>query len=294
MAIAAPLLLIAFGIAQVKRTRRAAWVYGVATLSVMLGLYVRLSCLGLAPVQVWDTAALLGAAYALFALQRLTQSGPVLHLVMVLPLLALATVPFQLNSPHASGALLTIGVLYLGMRRATCHVLPLYLGVTALNVGLYLRVPSWAHRYHLGQLYVIPAAMSMLWLLHFHRRDVRPAVLHSVRLATISILYASATSDVFLRASVVVFVAALGLSLIGVMVGIALRVRAFLYAGMAFFVLNVAGQLLLLFPEQRLGKAVVLLILGTSITGAMIWFNAQRESILQRIRVFRSDLATWE
>jgi hypothetical protein len=270
------------------------WVYGVAVFSSMLGLYIRLSWLGLAPVQVWDTAALIGSAYALFALQRLTQSRPILHLVMVLPLLALATVPFQLNTPHASGVLLTIGVLYLGMRRATPHVLPLYLGVTVLNIGLYLWVPSWAHRFHLGQLYIIPAAMSMLWLLHFHRRDVRPAVLHSVRLATMSILYASATSDVFLRASVMVFVAALGLSLVGVMVGIALRVRAFLYAGMAFFVLNVAGQLFLLFPEQRLGKAVVLLMLGSSITGAMIWFNAQRESILQRIRVFSSDLATWE
>jgi hypothetical protein len=294
MAIAAPLLLIASGIAQARRTRRAVWVYGVAALSGMLGLYVRLSWFGLAPLQVWDTAALIGGSYALFALQRLTQSRSILHLVIVLPLLALATVPFQLNSPHASGALLTIGVLYLGMRRTTRHVLPLYLGVTVLNVGLYLWVPSWAHRYQLGQLYIIPAAMSMLWLLHVHRRDVRPAVLHSVRLATISILYASATSDVFLRASLTVFVAALGLSLVGVMVGIALRVRAFLYAGMAFLVLNVAGQLLLLFPEQRLGKAVVLLLLGTGITGAMIWFNAQRESVLQRIRVFRSDLATWE
>jgi hypothetical protein len=260
----------------------------------MLGLYVRLSWLGLAPVQVWDTVALIGGSYVLLALQRLTQSRPILHLVMVLPLLALATVPFQFSAPHASGALLTIGVLYLGMRRATRHVLPLYLGVTVLNVGLYLWVPSWAHRYHLGQLYMIPAAMSMLWLLHFHRHDVRPTVLHSVRLATLSILYASATSDVFLRANLAVFVAALGLSLVGVIVGIALRVRAFLYAGMAFFILNVAGQLFLLFPEQRLGKAVVLLILGTGITGAMIWFNAQRESVLQRIRVFRSDLATWE
>jgi hypothetical protein len=294
MAMAAPLLLIAFGIAQARRTQRAAWVYGVAALSGMLGLYVRLSWLGLAPVQMWDTAALIGAAYALFALQQLTPSGPILHLVMVLPLLALATIPFQLHSPYASVALLLIGVLYLGMRRATRHVLPLYLGVTAFNMGLYLWVPSWAHRLHLVQLYMIPAALSMLWLLHFHRRDVRPAVLHSVRLATLSMLYASATSDVFLRASVTVFIAALGLSLMGVMTGIALRVRAFLYAGVAFLVLNVAGQLLLLFPEQRLGKAVVLLILGTGITGAMIWFNAQRESILQRIRVFRSDLASWE
>jgi hypothetical protein len=291
MAIAAPLLLIAYGIGQAKRTRRAVWVYGVATLSGMLALYVRLLWLGLAPVQVWDTAVLIGAAYALVALHRLTPSRPLVHLVMVLPILALGTVPLQLNSPHASGTLLMVGVLYLGMRRATGHVLPLYLGVTALNVGLYLWVPHWAHRFHLGQLYMIPAAMSMLWLLHCHRGDVRPAVLHSVRLATMSVLYASATADVFLRASVMVFAAALGLSLGGIIVGIALRTRAFLYAGIAFFVLNVAGQLVLLFPEQRLGKAVVLLTLGTGITGAMIWFNAQRESLLQRIRIFRSDLA---
>jgi hypothetical protein len=105
MAIVAPLLLIAFGIAQARLTRRAVWVYGVAVLSGMLGLYIRLSWLGLAPMQVWDTAALIGSAYALFALQRLTQSRPMLHLVMVLPLLALATVPFQLNSPHVSGVL---------------------------------------------------------------------------------------------------------------------------------------------------------------------------------------------
>jgi len=96
----------------------------------------------------------------------------------------------------------------------------------------------------------------------------------------------------FLRASVTVFMGALGLSRIGVMVRITLRVRAILYAGVAFFVLNVARQLLLLFPEQRLGKAVVLLILSTGITGAMICFKAQRESILQRVRVFRSDLTT--
>jgi hypothetical protein len=55
----------------------------------------------------------------------------------------------------------------------------------------------------------------------------------------------------------------------------------------------VVGQLLLLFPEQRLTRAMVLLILGTIITGSMIWFNMKREAILQRFRIFRADLATW-
>jgi len=91
-----------------------------------------------------------------------------------------------------------------------------------------------------------------------------------------------------------IFIAVLGLSFAGVSLGIVLRTRAFLYAGVTFLVLNVAGQLVLLFPEQRLGKAVVLLVLGTGITGAMIGFNAQRETILRRIRILRADLALWE
>jgi hypothetical protein len=92
---------------------------------------------------------------------------------------------------------------------------------------------------------------------------------------------------------VTIFIAALGLSLAGISIGIALRTRAFLYAGTSFFVLNVVGQLLLLFPEQRLTRAMVLLLLGTIITGSMIWFNIKREAILQRLRIFRADLATW-
>ena len=97
-----------------------------------------------------------------------------------------------------------------------------------------------------------------------------------------------------MNANFIIFIAVLGLSLAGVFLGIVLRTRAFLYAGVTFLVLNVAGQLVLLFPEQRLGKAVVLLVLGTSIMGAMIGFNAQRETILRRIRILRADLAQWE
>jgi hypothetical protein len=103
----------------------------------------------------------------------------------------------------------------------------------------------------------------------------------------------SATLDVFLRAEMSIFLAALGVSLVGIIIGITLRTRAFLYAGTSFLVLNIVGQLILLFPEQRLTRAIVLLALGTLITGSMIWFNMQRETILQRIRIFRADLAMW-
>ncbi|TXH94649.1 MAG: DEAD/DEAH box helicase [Rheinheimera sp.] len=87
---------------------------------------------------------------------------------------------------------------------------------------------------------------------------------------------------------------ALALALTGIILGIALRVRAFLYAGVAFLVLNVAGQLARFYPEQSLSRALILIGLGTVITVGMVVFNLKREEIMQRIRIVRADLAAWE
>ncbi len=285
--------LMAVGIVQARQTAQACWVYGVAVLGATMGLYGRVLWLGLVPVQMWDTVALIGTSYALFGLQRLVPSAALVHMVLLLPLLAVLSTVFHPTSLPTSAALLTVAVLYLGLQRTTGRVLPLYLGLLTFNVSLYLWVPGWARASHMLQMYTVPAAISVLWLLHAHRFELRPAVLHRCRLAASSVLYVSATLDVFLRADVTLFLVALGLSLLGIVMGIALRTRAFLYAGVSFFVLNVAGQFLVLFPEQRLTRAIVLLVLGTLITGGMIWFNIQRESLLRRLRLVQTDLTTW-
>jgi hypothetical protein len=293
VAVLAILAWMAAEIDQIRQTPQAWQIYRVAAVGGTVWAYVRLLRVGLAPMQVWDTVALIGVSYALFILQRFVQSEPLFHVVLLLPLLAVATVPLQLASVSASGTFLTVACLYLGMRQTTGRSFPLYMGLLTLNIGIYLWVPAWAQTYRVLQLYTIPAVLSVLWLLHVHQHELRPPVLHSCRLAASSLLYVSATLDVFLRAEVTIFLAALGVSLIGIIIGIALRTRAFLYAGTSFFVLNIVGQLIVLFPEQRLTRAIVLLALGTLITGGMIWFNIQREAILQRIRIFRADLAMW-
>jgi hypothetical protein len=286
--------LVALGIQQARRAQPAEWIYGVVLFGGAVGVYIRLLSFGVAPVSVWDTAALMMAAYILLILQRLTQSEPLLRAVMVLPLLTLFTVPLQFASLHASSTLLTAGVLYGLAHHETNRPALLYLAMLAMNAAVYVWVPGWADRYHLFQVYTLPAVASGLLLLHLHRHELHPSVLNSTRLAATSILYASVMVDVFLRAELLIFVLALFLSLLGVVLGLALRTRAFLYSGVTFFALNVVGQLILLFPEQRLGKAIVLLVLGVAITGGMIWFNAQHELLLRRIRIVRADLATWE
>ena len=254
---------------------------------------MRLWWVGLAPVGVGDTAALVAASYGLLVLQRLTGSRGVLHLVLLLPILALLTVPYQLGSAHAGLTLIAAATLYLLTRQATGMGTPLYLAIVALNAAAYLWVPGWAAHAGLTQIYVFPAALTVLLLLHLHRDAIRPAVLNGARLSALATLYAAATADVFLRADLAVFALALALGLAGAGLGIALRTRAFLYAGVAFLVVNVLGQLVQLYPEQRLARAVLLMALGAAVTAAMIGFSMKREAVLARVRVFRADLASW-
>ena len=269
-------------------------IYAPVLLLGALAGYVRLLIWGLTPFTPWDTTGLLAAAVVLFLLHQFTGARPWYRLALLLPLLAVATAPWQLASPWMGGTLLTAGVLYLSLAGSMRNPLPLYLGVLALNGAVYLWAPLWAGRYGLWQFYLIPGAVSVLALLHLHRRELRPSVLNGARLAALSVLYAGAGLDVFLQPELGVFVLALGLALAGVILGIALRIRAFLYAGVAFLILNVGGQLLQFYPEQGMARALILIGLGATITGGMVLFNLKREAILQRIRIMRADLVQWE
>ena len=294
-ALAAALFLLVLSVRQARRDpQQEIWIYLCAALLGGIGVYLRLLNLGLTPPGPVDTAVLIAAAYVVFFVQRYSRSQPLYRIALILPLLALLTLPVQLASAHAGSALLAIAVLYLMMRQATANPIPLYLGVLALNAGMYLWIPVWAQQFGLFQLYVIPAAVTVLVLLHLHRRELRPGVLNGARLAALSILYASAGLDVFLRPEFMLFALALGLSILGIILGIALRIRIFLYTGVAFLVLNVTGQLLQFYPEQRLGRALLLIGLGVVITLGMVGFSLKREAILQRVRVFRADLEAWE
>jgi hypothetical protein len=212
LAAGATLLLLAgqVGIAAWRRPDQPNWVYATALLLGVLAAYGRLVTLGLAPFGVGDTAALMAAAYAVFLLHQFTGSRPLYHLALLLPLLALATVPWQLASSWTGGALLAAAVLYLSLAGTLRNPLPLYLGVLALNGAVYLWAPLWADRYGLWQLYIVPAAVSVLALLHLHRRELRPKVLSGARLAALSALYAGAGLDVFLRPELWIFRAGAG------------------------------------------------------------------------------------
>jgi hypothetical protein len=245
-------------------------------------------------VSLWDTSLLIGFAYSLFFLQRFFPSKPLLNMALLMPVLAIFTVPLQLASSETSGTLIMTGLLYMMMRRHTQQKIPLYLALLAFNAGVYVWIPRLVDSSQLIQIYVIPAALTSLLLLHLHSRELKPSVLMASRLAATGTIYACATVDVFLRPELSIFILAMVLSVAGILIGIALRTRAFLYTGVSFLLLNVLGQLLRFYPEQGLGKAIVLMVMGAVILSVMIWFNIKKTAILQRLSVLQAEMQSWE
>lgn len=276
------------------RARGESWVY-LMTLAVALTLgYLRMLWFGPAAMTVWDTAGLIAASFLAMIVHRATGSQALYRVSLLLPALALLTVPVQLESLHASMTLLAMGSFYLVSHWKNEAKLPLYLGLLAINVGTYLWVPGIAHNMQLFQLYTVPAAITVLAMLQLHALELKPSVRHATRLGALSVLYASAALDLFLEPGMGVFALALALSLGGVVLGLALQIRAFLYSGTVFLILVVAGQLFMNYPEGNLAKGALLMAGGAGITGAMIWMNIKREALLQRLQALRAELAEWE
>jgi hypothetical protein len=296
-ALSTGIIISIIGLRHIRHTPNSNWLYGIVMLIGALAFYSRLLWLGAASVTLWDTAAIIGFAYILFFLQGLFPSKPLYNMALLMPALALFTV-LHLEKPETSMTLIVTGLLYVMMCRHSQQKIPLYLALLAFNAGVYLWIPSLAKDSELYQVYVIPAALSVLILLHLHSRELKPSVLMGSRLAAVSSIYACATADVFLRdQNIIVFILAMGLSIAGILLGIALRTRAFLYAGVSFLLLNVIGQALSFYPKQGLEPlsiAIVLMVMGTVIISVMIWFNIKRVAILQRISVIQAEMQTWE
>jgi len=88
--------------------------------------------------------------------------------------------------------------------------------------------------------------------------------------------------------------AVLLLSLAGIVAGIALRIKPFIYTGLAFLVMNVVLQVGMQF--QHVGgivRAIILIGTGIVVLSIMVFFNIHRERILQQYRIFLAD-QSWE
>ncbi len=118
----------------------------------------------------------------------------------------------------------------------------------AANFGLWVlyahqtELVFWLH----PQLWLIPIGLILLVAEHVNRPRLTPGQSQAVRYAGLLMIYLSSTADMFitgLAESVWWSVVLAVLSILGVLAGILLRVRAFLFQGMAFLFLVVFAQI---------------------------------------------------
>ncbi len=90
------------------------------------------------------------------------------------------------------------------------------------------------------QLWLIPPAFSVLLASECNRRRIPPGTLTGLRYASTTVIYLSSVGEIFLRGIGEALwppMVLLGLSLAGAMLGIVMKVRAFLFLGVTFMVL---------------------------------------------------------
>jgi hypothetical protein len=270
-------------------------VFYLSIVLAVLGCYLHLCLFGLSQFNIYDAVILLVMSYLLLPLNYKLENSTLYRLNFILPLPALFAVSLQ-PAINNSLLLLMISCLYLLLPRRHHENSPIFLAVIIFNAGIYLWIPNLATQYRLFSVYVLPASTTILLMLQLHSVELKPSLYHSVRLLSLTALYSSVSVDIWLNKemSLLLFITVLLLTLVSIIVGIGLRIRAFLYCGSLFFIFNVITQLVYITPENHLTKGIFLFILGGIIFALMIWFQMQRDEILQRVRIFRSDLASWE
>lgn len=271
-------------------------VYYLAIILAVLGFYLHLCLFGLTGFNLYDAVILLVMSYLLLPLNYKLESRALYRLSFVLPLPALLAVSLWNPAINDSLLLLIVASFYLLLPRRKHENSPIFMALIIFNAGIYLWIPNLAAHYNLVSVYILPASVTSLLMLQLHAVELKPSLYHSIRLLSLMLLYASVSVDIWLNKemTLLLFVTVLLLTLASIILGIALRIRAFLYSGSIFFMLNVTTQLIYITPENHLTKGIFLFILGGIIFALMIWFQMQREEILQKVRIFRADLLSWE
>jgi hypothetical protein len=167
------------------------------------------------------------------------------------------------------------------------------LGALAVNAGL------WALLTHNGvsaavhpQVWVIPLALIILVSEHINRRELRANVSAGLRYLGIGMLYVSSSADLFIAGvgqSVWLPVVLAVLCIAGIFAGIIMRVRAFLFLGIGFLVLDVFSMIwyAAVDQDQTWVWYVSGIILGSAILALFALFEKRKnnvQDVLGRLR----------
>ncbi len=231
---------------------RTAYVYGAEVILALLFVHVRLSMPWLFTglfQQYWPLVvmaiAFLGVGFAEFCRRRRQEvlAAPLQNTGALLPVLPVLGYWASDSRVDYSMLLLCVGLLYAGLSIARRSFGFGILAALAANGGLWYflnRQDGFDFLTH-PQIWLIPPAVCVLAAAYLNRGQLAPGQMTAIRYVTSMSIYLSSTADVFLNGVAqqpwLPLVLA-GFSLLGILLGIVLCVRAFLFLGTGFLAMS--------------------------------------------------------
>jgi hypothetical protein len=171
------------------------------------------------------------------------------------------------------------------------------LAALAANFGLWV---TFAHHQHVSfflhpQLWLIPPALIVVTAEMLNRHRLPPPVSLGLRYLALLMIYISSTADMFITGlghSVVLPLILAILSILGILAGIVLRVRAFLFLGVAFLFLVIFSQIW----HAAVDRAQTWvwwasgIVLGAAVLALFALFEKRRNDVLKMLK----DLKDWK
>jgi hypothetical protein len=285
---------------------RTLYVYAAEALLALLFLHIRVTMPWLFRgwfLRFWPLVvmgiAFLGVGLGEFFQRRRQRvlSEPLHNTGALLPLLPVLGFWVMSSQVHYSLLLLSVGALYAVLSVLRKSFLYGVLATVAANGSLWYLLSKGENLSLLEhpQLWLIPPAVSALAAGYINRARLSEQQLAALRYASAIVIYVSSTADVFINgvADAPWLPAVLaGLSILGVLAGILMRVQSFLYMGTAFLVVAIMTLIWhAAFHEQQ---TWILWVSGI-VTGILIialfgLFEKRREDVLRVVE----QLKQWE
>lgn len=291
---------------ELSEAGRMKYVYVAEALLALLFMHIRLTMPWLFTgffAQYWPLVIVflafvgVGISEVLRIQGVLVVARPVERTGVFLPLLPVIGFWIIESRVDYSLVLFTIGLLYASLsilRRSFAFGI---LAALAGNAGLWhmLHQTSNYGFAHHPQLWIIPVAVCVLIAAHLNRESYTEEQMAGIRYVTLMMVYVSSTSDILINGvseSPWLPLALGGLSLVGVMSGIMLRVRAFLFLGATFLLIAIISMIW--YASDNLGWTWLWWVAGI-VTGALIiftfaLFEKKRNEMLQVLE----DLRGWQ
>src|SRR5262249_5933529 len=179
---------------------------------------------------------------------RLVLAEPLERTGIVLPLLPVLGYWSVNSEVSLSGVLLLVGLFYgvlSVMRRSFAFGI---LAALAGNGGLWhvLNGVEGVGFYEHPQLWLIPVALSVLVAAWINRNQLDSEKMTAIRYLCLMTIYVSSTADIFINGiaeSPWLPIVLAALSVAGVLTGLIMRVRAFLFLGTAFLLLSIVTMI---------------------------------------------------